>query len=298
EADGPPRFDVIAKEFEDGGFSTASRYTGAIHDPRSLQELREAIRGRGRRGIAALRAKHDAPRPDSPPTREQVVERLQLERSIGLLNMYEGKFEEAARWIEGVVRASETPLAIRSDLTAVLGILALRRGEIENCLECVGPSSCIFPIDREAVHRNQAGSREAVRWFTEYLKETPGDLRAIWLLNLAYMTPGEYPDKVAAGNVIPVELFRSNVDVGRFENVAKVAGLGARGPNLAGGSVFDDFNGDGWPDLFTTSLDADLGPSLFLNRHDGTFEDRSAAAGIGDQGYARNVTRADYDNDG
>ena len=31
-------------------------------------------------------------------------------------------------------------------LRAVLGIVAMRRGEIENCLECVGPSSCIFPI--------------------------------------------------------------------------------------------------------------------------------------------------------
>jgi FG-GAP-like repeat/ASPIC and UnbV len=298
KADGPPRFDVVAKEFEDGGFSTASRYTGAIRDPRSLQELREAIRGRGRRGIAALRAKHDALRPDSPPTREQVVERLQLERSIGFLYMYEGKFEEAARWIEGVVRASETPPAIRADLMAVLGILALRRGEIENCLECVGPSSCIFPIDREAVHRNQAGSREAVRWFTAYLKDSPGDLRVIWLLNLAYMTLGEYPEKVPSRDLIPVELFRSKVDVGRFENVATRAGLTARGPNLAGGSIFDDFNGDGLPDLFTTSLDADLGASLFLNRGDGTFEDRSAAAGIGDQVYALNVTRADFDSDG
>src|SRR5262249_11936274 len=128
--------------------------------------------------------------------------------------------------------------------------------------------------------------------------ETPGDLRAIWLLNLAYMTLGEYPEKVPPRNLIPVERFRSKVDVGRFENVAKAAGLGARGPNLAGGSVFDDFSGDGWPDLFTTSIDADLGPSLFLNRGDGTFEDRSAAACIGDQVYALNVTRADYDNDG
>ncbi len=298
EREGPARFDVIAKEFEDGGFSTASRYTAPIRDPRSLQELREAIRGRGRRGIAALRAKHDALRLDSPPTREQVVERLRLERSIGYLYMYEGKFDEAANWIEGVVRAPETPAAIRADLTAVLGIIALRRGEIENCLECVGPSSCIFPIDREAVHRNQAGSREAVRWFTAYLNDSPGDLRVIWLLNLAYMTLGEYPEKVPPRDLIPVELFRSKVDVGRFENVATRAGLGARGPNLAGGSIFDDFNGDGRPDLFTTSLDADLGASLFLNRGDGTFEDHSAAAGIGDQVYALNVTRADYDNDG
>ena len=71
-----------------------------------------------------------------------------------------------------------------------------------------------------------------------------------------------------------------------------------RGPNLAGGSVFDDFNGDGLPDLFTTSLDADLGASLFINRGDGTFEDRSVRRASVDQVYALNVTRADFDNDG
>ncbi len=62
--------------------------------------------------------------------------------------------------------------------------------------------------------------------------------------------------------------------------------------------MFDDFNGDDLPDLFTTSLDAELGASLLINRGDGTFEDRSSAAGLIDQVYALNVTRTDFDNDG
>ena len=160
------------------------------------------------------------------------------------------------------------------------------------------PRAASFPIAREAVHTQQAGSREAVERFTAYLEEWPGDLRIRWLLNLAYMTLGEYPEKVPQKYLIPLDTFHSKLDVGRFENVAPLVGLTARGPNLAGGSVFDDFNGDGLPDLFTTSLDADLGASLFVNRGDGTFEDRSAAAGLGDQVYALNVTRADFDNDG
>src|SRR5262249_46799195 len=147
------------------------------------------------------------------------------------------------------------PAAYRTDLMALLGIVSMRRGEIANCLECVGPSSCIFPIDPSAVHRNQEGSREAVRRFTAYLKERPGDLRVAWLLNIAYMTLGEYPEKVPKEDLIPVSPFRSNLDVGRFVNIAARVGLTSRGPNLAGGSVFDDFTGDGLPDLFTTSLD-------------------------------------------
>ncbi len=71
-----------------------------------------------------------------------------------------------------------------------------------------------------------------------------------------------------------------------------------RGPNLAGGSIFDDFNGDGRPDLFVTSLDVDRGAALYINKGDGSFEDRTAMAGISDQIYVLNLAHADYDNDG
>jgi len=297
----PSVYDVELDKFEDGGYATAVQFMAPIRDLGSLQEVREAVRGRGRRGISTLRAKYDQLRLNSPATREQALRKVSLEQSIGFLYMYEGKFLEAASWLERALETSrfpDVPTAIRKRLRAVLGIIAMRRGEIENCLECVGPSSCIFPIAHEAVHRNQAGSREAIKHFTAYLDESPRDLRVLWLLNIAYMTLGEYPEKVPPKYLIPIERFRSAMDVGRFENVAWRAGLGARGPNLAGGSIFDDFTGDGLPDLFTTSLDADLGASFFLNRGDGTFEDRSASAGLGDQVYALNVTRADFDNDG
>ena len=67
---------------------------------------------------------------------------------------------------------------------------------------------------------------------------------------------------------------------------------------MAGGSLFDDFTGDGLPDVFTTSFDTDLGASLFVNRGDGTFEDRSESAGLKGQVLAVNASQADFDNDG
>ena len=66
---------------------------------------------------------------------------------------------------------------------------------------------------------------------------------------------------------------------------------------MAGGSVFDDFNGDGRPDLLTTSLDAERGASLFVNQGDGTFKDVSQQAGLDDQIYSLNLSRGDFDND-
>jgi hypothetical protein len=286
---------------EDGGVGLASLFSGPIHDPGSLKELREAIRVRGRLGLAVLGAERDQLHLDAHSPEADVRRGVVLQKNIGLLLMYEGRFAEAAAAIEAaraLVRSAGGPAQERAELAALLGIVALRRGEVDNCLACVGPSSCILPIAAEAVHRQQAGSREAIAHFTASLAERPDDLRVRWLLNLANMTLGQYPEKVPPRFLIPLDSFRSEADIGRFENVATRAGLTTRGPNLAGGSIFDDFTGDGWPDLFTTSLDAELGASLYVNRGDGTFEDRSASAGLAEQVYALNVARADFDNDG
>jgi hypothetical protein len=119
-----------------------------------------------------------------------------------------------------------------------------------------------------------------------------------WLLNIAYMTLGEYPEKVPAQYLIPLEALRSKLDAGRFRNVAALVGLDALGENNAGGCIVDDFNGDGRLDLFTSNLDPDRGPRLFINRGDGTFDERSESAGLADQVGAANATHADIDNDG
>jgi tetratricopeptide (TPR) repeat protein len=294
-------FDLVLEKFEDGGYGTAVRFMAPIKDLGSLSELREAIGGRGPLALSGLQAEYQQIKLDRDPSREQVLKKVELEQSIGFVYMYEGRFLEAATWLSKALESSQpavVPATVRSRLKAVLGIVAMRRGEIENCLECAGPSSCIFPIATQARHQNPAGSREAIKWFTAFLKDSPRDLRIIWLLNIAYMTLGEHPEKVPDQYLISADMFRSKAEVAPFENVALRAGMGVRGPNLAGGSIFDDFNGDNLPDLFTTSLDAELGATLLINRGDGTFEDRSRAAGLVDQVYALNVTRADFDNDG
>ena len=135
---------------------------------------------------------------------------------------------------------------------------------------------------RAAVHRQQAGSREVVKQFTAYLKEVPDDLRARWLLNVAYMTLGEYPQHVPAAYLIPLDRFRSKLDIDRFDNIATAAGLCMRVRRQVGGSIFDDFNNDGWPDLLVTSIDTEEGASMFINDRHGAFEDRSSWASLGD----------------
>ncbi len=288
-------------DFDNAVFKTADTFTGTPANLLSLEERGEAIRTRGSRGLAVLAEKARRVVLSSPATAEEATIAIRTWREVAFLEMYEGRFAEAKSWLTRALGVSHTPGVLPQDrayVTALLGIVALRRGELENCLECVGPSSCILPIEPDAIHKNQAGSREAIEHFSTYLKEWPGDLRIRWLLNLAYMTLGEYPHKVPAEYRVRLDRYRSSTTVGQFRNVAKLAGLTARGPTLAGGSVFDDFTGDGRPDLFTTSLDVDRPASFFVNLGNGQFEDRAQSAGLGKQIFALNITRADFDNDG
>ncbi len=267
----------------------------------SLQEYRERIAARPARAKARLRARSAQLHLDEPPTVDQAFAAIRLYRDFAFVALYEGDHQAAASWLGKALELSRLPglaVEIRANMTALLGINAFRRGEQDNCIGCVGPSSCIYPIDKAAVHTQQAGSREAVRWFTAYLEEWPGDLRVRWLLNVASMTLGEHPQKVPPRFLIPVDRFRSKLDVGRFENVAGRVGLISRGPDLAGGCIFDDFTGDSRPDVFTSTFDVNHGASFYLNSGDGTFEDRSDSFGLSDQVYALNAVRADYDNDG
>jgi FG-GAP-like repeat/ASPIC and UnbV len=284
--------------FETGGFSAACRYTEAIADRGSIEMVAAAIKVRAQRGIDDLTTRLRSMPANAP---DRLFLTFQMHATIGLLLMYDGRFDEAADWTERALAESKDiglPPGLRANLEALVGVIHLRRGETDNCLECLGPSSCIFPIAAEAVHQRPSGSREAIRHFSHYLDQRPDDLGVRWLLNIAYMTLGEYPDRVPPDRLIGLEPFRSPMDVGRFDNVAARAGLTARGPNMTGGSVFDDFSGDGLPDVLTSSNDTELGASLFVNRGDGTFEDRSVSSGLAAQPLAINASHADFDNDG
>jgi FG-GAP-like repeat/ASPIC and UnbV len=288
-------------EFDSGVFSETARYSNDLpRDSSSLPEYRKAVAGRVVLAKARLDEQGERLKLGPNKTLEQIRSAIELCRDHAFVALYEGNHDDASTWLARgleLAKAESSLVESRAQMMALLGLNALRRGEQDNCIACVGPSSCIFPIAKGAVHTRPSGSREAVKWFTEYLDEWPGDLRVRWLLNIAYMTLGEHPAKVPPQYLIPVAA-PGKAGVSRFENVASLVGLVARGPDLAGGCLFDDFNGDGRPDVFTTTFDVNHGASLYINRGDGKFEDRSVTAGLDDQVYSLNASRADYDNDG
>src|SRR5439155_20335207 len=131
-------------------------------------------------------------------------------------------------------------------------------------------------IQGSGIHKIQDGSRGAIRLLSELLKERPDELGARWLLNIAYMTVGEYPDKVPAPWLIPPKAFESEYDIKRFHDVAGALGLDVN--ELSGGSIIEDFDGDGYLDIMASSRGLSDQLRLFHNNADGTFTERTREA--------------------
>lgn len=105
---------------------------------------------------------------------------------------------------------------------------------------------------------------------------------------------------------------------GQFQDVSPGSGLdftlvsGSAGKpyileSMTGGAAFLDYDDDGWIDIYlvngstlgaTRADDAAATDRLFRNRGDGTFEDVTEAAGLGDRSWGMGVAAADVDNNG
>ena len=91
-----------------------------------------------------------------------------------------------------------------------------------------------------------------------------------------------------------------NLGNGKFEDATPKSGLFDPTSKSLGIAILD-YNADGWPDLLVAN---DTQPNkLYVNRHDGTFEEKGVSAGIAfsEDGVARagmGVDAADYDRSG
>ena len=104
-------------------------------------------------------------------------------------------------------------------------------------------------------------------------------------------------DIVAVGTYQPHALYRNNGD-GTFTNVAAEAGIAD--PRGGWGSLFADYNNDGYPDLYITrgGWSGAAENTLYHNNGDGTFTDVTHAADVADPQSSFCAAWADYDNDG
>ncbi|MDX2037154.1 MAG: CRTAC1 family protein [Isosphaeraceae bacterium] len=295
-----PKMPIFGHGFiDESGYELAYGFTAPIADRASLDEIYAASEGRSARGMKAISTAIERIDASNLPPERKAEQRAIQQMLMGILAMYDAEFPEADRRF---ARAVEDNPAIsrklRRNIEVLRGVAWLRQGELDNCVACVGPSSCIFPLAPSAVHLEKRGSTRAIEFFERYLAEEPSDLGVVWLLNIARMTLGRSTETLRPEFRLPLDRPEPRVEVPRFENVAGRVGLDTRGPNMSGGNVFDDFDGDGRPDVFVISTDWTKSASMFINRGDGTFEDRGEQWGLSNQKMALNAAHADYDNDG
>lgn len=211
-----------------------------------------------------------------------------------------GRENEAVAYLKNRLPAADQSKDERLYLgmKKTLALAWLRWAERNNCLNNHGTGSCIFPITGDGVYTNPDASGKAILAFEEILRQYPNDLESKWLLNIAYMTIGRYPDAVPPSMLIPgLDKDTSRSPVKPFKDVAPFLGL-CSSRHEAGGAIVEDFDNDGYLDVVTSCWDLEESMHYFHNNKDGTFTDLSKRSGLSAIKGGLNIIQADYNNDG
>lgn len=211
---------------------------------------------------------------------------------MALEELNAGQLEDALQVFTDL--AKEQPDKTLYDMLAVA---YLRLGERQNCVENHTSASCIVPLQPEGWHKLTLGSESAIRIYQKILEVFPDDLQSRFLMNIAYMTLGQYPYGVPEEYRIPMEAFSSpDPQFPVFKDVAIPLGLDVSG--LSGGVCMEDFNNDGFLDLFVTSYGMMDQARLFMADGEGGFKETTEAANLKGIVGGLNTLHADYNNDG
>jgi len=207
-----------------------------------------------------------------------------------------GDTDQAILTTENLFKNNPNLLQVNQQTKVMHEILAmsyLRKGEQENCMENHNDESCIVPISPKGQHTKPAGSEMAIKKYTELLKVFPNDIQSQWLLNIAYMTLGQYPASVPKKYLVPIGKKSQN---STLNNVATQMSIDFFG--LAGGSISDDFNNDGFLDIVTSSWGSQGKMKYYENDGKGSFIDKSLESNLSKAKGGLHINQTDYNNDG
>jgi hypothetical protein len=271
-------------------------------DPLDLRSICEAKREAERRAILSSES-YLKTLAQAGDRRQFEIQMAQLRNELGQLFAYRGEmaksiehFESAYDLLIGALPRHPEFSNDKAFMEEILGVAYMRRGELENCVHNHNAETCIFPLSRAARHKLVEGSTKAIEYFKKHLAQKPDNLEARWLLNLAYMTLGKYPQSVPPPFLIPPSAFASKDRIGRFVDVA--AALGVDPVGGAGGAIMDDFDNDGLLDIVISTVSACDSLRYFRNNGDGKFSDWTERAKLSDQLGGINCVQTDYNNDG
>src|ERR1700722_10969408 len=190
---------------------------------------------------------------DVHSTAESAFEQIEAHYACANFYAFQGTMDLAIGQWEAAYRiAAQNLPAAMTELEEALGIAYLHKSEMDNGVYLNPGELCLFPPLHASRFGKTADSEKAIEYFTRYLNGKPDALDVQWLLNLAYMTLGRYPEGVPPQFLIPPSAFASKEKVARFLDVAPQIGINAFGES--GGLIVDDFENDGLLDVVTSDL--------------------------------------------
>src|SRR3984893_4463377 len=228
--------------------------------------------------------------------------RFELRRELAQRYVIANASEAAISTLEELQKdlGATVPAAYAEIVKADLAFAYFRMGETQNCTWNHNSDSCVFPIQGEGIHKQQQGAVAAAKIYYELLSDPKTNPQNVlvyrWLLNISYMTLGQYPDKVPKAWLIPPATFESDYDIGQFRDVAVTRGVNEFG--AAGGVILEDFDNDGHLDLMISHMGIGDQLEYFHNNGDGKFTRMTEQAGLKGIVGGLNIMQADYNNDG
>ena len=249
--------------------------------------------------------------PPSGDPAEMVVRAGMVARELLNAGLTQPALEQLIFLDQTLDAASTEPVpGFRREIQELIGIAFLRLGAELACPSArpragnVGGPAARFPCWPAVPRATRALVSDSARvalaaargWHVDLLASRPGDLRLRWVLNLAAMTEGVWPDSVPPEYRLDEAALGGAGDLPRFENVARAVGLDA--VSLSGGAIVDDLNGDGLADVMTSSRGLLHQLRYFESNGAGGFVDRTAEAGLEGLFGGLNLVHTDYDNDG
>ncbi len=211
-------------------------------------------------------------------------------------------FGRLAEAIEDLTRAESLAVAAdspwRGRVREVLAAAWMRQGEVENCSAHAGGSACIMPFDAQAEHQLPTAMMEAMAVLDRTLAEDGQDRIGLhWMLNVAHMALGTWPDAVPAFARFPAAAFETEAAMPRWDNVGPGSAFDGA-PSLSGAASVADVDGDGRLDLVFSSSGPRGTMSLWLSKGDGTYCEASKASGLIAIPGVLHARAVDVDNDG
>jgi hypothetical protein len=255
----------------------------------SLSQFALADEVRTLRAEAVARAERQAARAlaaDADPGEAIAAARVLLQQ---------GRSERACEVLEATVRVHEQGGDLGRLPRELLWALAgahMRRAETRNCVGHHTADSCIYPIQGEGVHVDPEPARRALELYTLLASRDPDDVGARWLAGIAASTLGETSPLAASPR-------HGLAPFPRLRDTALEAGIfDPKRARSGGGTLLEDFDGDGRLDLFFGGYLPDDQVLYYRGRGDGAFVDRTKPAGLMGELGAFRLNQADVDNDG